>query len=443
MDDLGILRVLTVLLLLAFHTVMLLNCCKILQVRRMRWAFLLAPLNTAAYVATVWLSLDMFIGFLLLLALYMSEHFLLFGKGFTDTIFTTGLMPFLLLCIQGIVIPFLTWEYGITMHTLIDGQYYYNLSLIFSLVLFGFLTLAMNRFFPAERIRLLLSSPGQKRLACTSLYIFYFYLILETYVYYLDFPHVWMLTFHLVTSLVILLGFLVVLWYAIDISAYIEYELKTRQVEKQLQRQVAHYQQYTKYINALRAFKHDYKHMVDIVRRMVEQGEREKALELLGQMNREMEGGLQYQPYSNDVMVDALLQECAGRCADQKVAFSATVEIPKGIGISDLDLCRIFGNLTDNAYEACCQMQPQQHPFIRIQSRQSGGWLTVEVQNAYVGEVQLDQSGWPITQKRDRMEHGLGLRSICEIIERQGGFLQLEVDKERKIFTAKVHFCMP
>ncbi len=433
-----------VLGMFAFHLQSLVYTRRLLAPGRRpsQWLPLACIVNTGVFAVLAWAPVHIFTVYLLMAALYLAENALLFHAKLLHTLFVGVLFPFVLLGVRGVMIPFFALTVGGNLYSVVADPYWYSFSLAVSLFLCCPLLWLQRRMFSDEHLRLLLDCKEQASLACTSLCLLFAYLVLESYVYYYDFPHIWTLAFHLLTSVVAVACFYTVLWYAIDISTYIEYELKTRQVEKQLQRQVSHYQQFTRYIQELRAFKHDYQRMTDAVRWMVEAGERETALELLGQMNSEMENSLHYTRYANHVVVDAILQECAGRCADNSIAFSATVSLPERVGLSDLELCRIFGNLVDNALEACSEVPEGGERFLSLTSSGNGGWATIELRNSFAGEVMLDGEGNPVSRKDDRVQHGIGLVSVRQIVERGGGFLQLEIDPQSHVFVARVHLCV-
>lgn len=439
MDKFDLLKALTVLAALVFHTQVLYHAQGIFCARRRheRWFILTALVNTLLMVLIWWLALPIFTTYSLLSLLYFGEFALLFRPDPAALALVGGLFPFTLLCVCGVMIPLLALLYGTNMYALVADPFRYTLSLFCSIVACCLLLLVMRARFPDERLRLLLGCRNQKRFACYSLCILLAYLILESEVYYYDFPHMWTVTFHLITSVVAFVAFAALLWYAVDISAYIEYELKTRRIEKQLQRQVVHYQQYTRYVAELRAFKHDYKHMMETVRHLVTTDAKEQASTLLGQMSEQMESQLQYTPFSNHMVVDAILQECAGRCSELGVAFAAVANLPASIGLSELSLCRLFGNLADNAFEACAHMTSGER-FIKIESSVRGDWVTIELRNSFSGEIEL-ADGLPVSHKNDSAQHGLGLLSVRSLVESTGGFIKIDIDREHRIFCVRLH----
>ena len=432
------------LLLCGFLTLNLLingyvqNC---LPTQKKRPALLLglAFVNIVTLGVFLWLDLAIFFIYVIFTVLLAADYFFLLRTGFPSLLLLAcGYGPFLLLCAHGVLIPLFALVRGTTMYDVVNDNLSYDVSLLLALLVCILLLCLIGKWMPYERIHLLFRCTDQRRLVCTCLYLLFGYLLLESYVYADRFSGIWIPWFHLITSVISMAAFLMVFWYAVDVSSYIEYELKTRQTEKQLQRQVVHYQQYTKYVNDLRAFKHDYRHMVQTARALLRAGADQKALDLLGQMDDEMESSLRYTRYANHVVVDAILQECAGRCREKGIDFSALVNLPERIGLGDLELCRIFGNLVDNAYEACEKCEAQNR-FIKLDSVVSPDWITVQIRNTFSGKIEL-QDGLPLTDKQDPSQHGVGLSSTRQLIESTGGFMQIEIDPAG-IFTVKLHFC--
>lgn len=434
---------LAIAMLFLFQTQILFYVQKILpeELRRGNMVWLISTVNSLVLSGAFWTNTPLAFLYLLGLALFTAEFVLFFQQKCLDGFLIGGVFIYTTLCLHGFLIPLIALVSGKNMHILVHNRFMYALSVLFTFTICNAAMPIFRRLLTIERVKLLLRCRAQTRLVSTSLCLLLAYLLSETYVYYYNFPLTWTTFFHMLTSLVAQASFYVVLWYSVDISAYIENELKTRQVEKQLHRQVVHYQQYTHYISSLRAFKHDYQRMVETARHLVNIGAQQKALRMLAQMNEEMEHTLQYTQYSNHVVVDAILQECANQCKDSGITFSAILNLPENVGLSDLELCRIFGNLMDNAYEACELVEQTKQPFISIQSGISGDWVTVKLSNSFADTIQL-VDGLPVTRKHNQNEHGIGLASTKQIVEKTGGFMQIEIDKQRCVFSINLHLCM-
>ena len=67
--------------------------------------------------------------------------------------------------------------------------------------------------------------------------------------------------------------------------------------------------------------------------------------------------------------VDALLYQKRRWAENEIIKWECDVQIPKGCCINEFDLCVLFGNILDNALEACERMQRGENCFIDIQAK--------------------------------------------------------------------------
>lgn len=242
---------------------------------------------------------------------------------------------------------------------------------------------------------------------------------------------------HIVLSCI----FLFILDYGVKACFLNELTLRSNTFEKQLTRQLLHYKSYEKYTDSLRVFRHDYKQMMRTVNHFLDNGQIDEARRLIAQINDQMQNRLGvHKKYSNNYLVDAILQDTANLCFEKQIDFSAQVYLPDGIHCSDVNTCRITSNLVNNALEACENINsPDIRPFIRLESALRGDWLTVTVENSFDGKVRLGRDGLPVSTKKDTDNHGMGVRSVHELIEEVGGLMMIDADQKQHVFTVRLH----
>lgn len=412
-------------------------------VERLRrgWYWAAAGCAMGGILALFWFQLPLYLCYTALFGLFVGLTALLAPGQTLGRLITGALAPFLFLCVHGVLIPLLALLRGVGMDRFVEARPGHLVAAALACLCGALLLRLQRRLAGRERMQLLFHCRRQRRMVSGALLVLYFYLVVESWVYYYPFPTAWTPTFHLFTSLVALVTYFLLLWYAVDVSAYIEQELKTRQVEKQLQRQVVHYRQYTQAVRTLRAFKHDCRGMVAAAQRLLADGRLQEAQRLLGQMGQALEAAPREVTFCNHVVVDAILRECAARCGEEGIDFSASVGLPQRVGMDDLELCRIFGNLVENAREACERQPAGQRRWITVHSSVSGDWVTVEVANTYAGQVKLS-GGLPLSGKPGGAEHGLGLLSVRTLVESRGGFLRIDLSRPG-VFRARLHLSAP
>ena len=130
---------------------------------------------------------------------------------------------------------------------------------------------------------------------------------------------------------------------------------------------------------------------------------------------------------TGNTMIDGLLSEKMRKAASENIEISAAVDLHDAKGISDMDLCTIFGNALDNAIEASTRVENKDLRSIMVRCRMQGGSLLLSVQNYFEGEI--SRSGNDILSSKKEPGHGLGLSSIRSAAEKNGGTMTTATDE--------------
>jgi sensor histidine kinase regulating citrate/malate metabolism len=190
-------------------------------------------------------------------------------------------------------------------------------------------------------------------------------------------------------------------------------QLRQRQYELLCQRQSSEQE--------IRRMCHDLKHQLLALRQDPAQAD-----EMLQRVQSTLE---QYQKvvYADNSILNTLLQEKAeaARCAG--IDIQMQMRIPPCEVLDDMDLCMIFGNALDNALEAVRRIEEPGHRFVSISSVSEPGFWMVRFQNPYQGELTL-RGGLPCSSKKDKANHGIGLRSVRTCVEQHGGTMLLSTE---------------
>lgn len=103
------------------------------------------------------------------------------------------------------------------------------------------------------------------------------------------------------------------------------------------------------------------------------------------------------------------------------------------------DIAVILNNALDNAFEACRGLDG--HREISLKSYMKGTLYFIEIENDFDGSVTMDrETGLPITSKKDKRVHGIGLSNIQKCARKYMGDLDIEIrsDGGRKRFMLTV-----
>ena len=129
-------------------------------------------------------------------------------------------------------------------------------------------------------------------------------------------------------------------------------------------------------------------------------------------------------------MVNALLGVKAGQFAEAGLTLDCRCEVPMYISIPGVELCSLFANILDNAYQAASRYEGEERK-VTIASSLQGNVFTVRCQNPCPPED---------APKGKRPGHGLGLEILRDLAERHNGMLETQRDGDR--FTTHVQLVL-
>ena len=220
-------------------------------------------------------------------------------------------------------------------------------------------------------------------------------------------------------------------------------ETKRSDTRRREERYYSYYITQAQTLEEMRRFRHDYKNMLSGLKVLIDSGEYKRASEYLSSIATRFDGmSKKTVSYSDNMLADAVLQNLARRCESAGVTFSGSLSISKEIPLGDPELCTVLSNLADNAFEAV-QKVPEGERFITFSGSRRVKWLTITVENSYDGVLFTDR-GSIVTRKEDRVMHGLGLKSICSIVDAvPGASVRIEPSPEEKIFRVTLLFPRP
>ena len=123
--------------------------------------------------------------------------------------------------------------------------------------------------------------------------------------------------------------------------------------------------------------------------------------------------------YCENEAANLILSSFAARAQHDGIDFRVHAAIPLILPLPDSDLCVLFSNALENALHAGQhQKQAGKPAVVETTAYEKNGRLFVQIANSCSFPVQFDAQGVPTTSQPG---HGLGVRSICAIVEQYGG----------------------
>ena len=123
--------------------------------------------------------------------------------------------------------------------------------------------------------------------------------------------------------------------------------------------------------------------------------------------------------YCENEIVNAIVSHYAYLCESNDIQFDSNLTVPSQKDVSlNSDLCVIFANLLENAYEACMRINSGQDRFIIIKSSLNRKLLTITMDNSFNGDVTKIGDKYRSAKRND---YGIGLASIKSISQQYHG----------------------
>lgn len=157
--------------------------------------------------------------------------------------------------------------------------------------------------------------------------------------------------------------------------------LELEEKNHQLSMQAVQYENLQEKITDARRAKHDVRHHISLIREYVSKGELDALLKYLDGYNDSLPDDSLIR-FCENPAANAVLLYFAQQAKDNDIDYIVNAEIPGNIFVSDTDISVLFGNLIENAIDACKEEHGDDRK-IDIRARLKGSTLCVTVDNTF------------------------------------------------------------
>lgn len=161
--------------------------------------------------------------------------------------------------------------------------------------------------------------------------------------------------------------------------------------------------------------KHDLKNKLFGLHYLVEKQDMEALAEQIGGFCKELEQ-IDESSYSDNPIVDSVLRIKFGVAKAEGIKIETDIRIPKQMQLEHGDIGVLYGNLLDNAIEACCHL-PKDKRYIRLENKFISGKMLLVLENSKTGKRNENLT----TTKKDAYSHGRGIRSVRRVVDKYNG----------------------
>lgn len=229
-----------------------------------------------------------------------------------------------------------------------------------------------------------------------------------------------------------------VLIYRIIVQLVTVYEKNARLTAEnhELELQKMQYDTINERIEDMRSTNHDLRHRVALLRQIRENGDLSALDELISSYPVSI---IHNQPlrYCDNDTVNAVLTYFSELALKNGIDYSVSLTVPEEIFIGKPDLAVMFGNIIENAVEACKFVDGKRYIKITGSYGSAPEQLSFIVENNYKVEPHTDDKGVFLSTKHKG--NGIGINSVRHIVGKYGGESSFMPDNG--VFKVSVLIC--
>lgn len=208
-------------------------------------------------------------------------------------------------------------------------------------------------------------------------------------------------------------------------------QLEQNMLKLQLSRQQQEMRQINENYQKISMMRHDLKNEMRCIRELIVMGKYEKALAYTDAIIQKKIDSVQEPVECSSSIINAVINTKFGEAQKKgiKTFCRILVSVPEEL---EFDFSIILFNLIDNAIEY--EDEQIKEPQISVAISKIAGYFRIIVKNTICESV-LSQNRRLDTHKKDKINHGWGLKSIKDILEEQNGEMDL-YEKENEFIVS-------
>ena len=209
--------------------------------------------------------------------------------------------------------------------------------------------------------------------------------------------------------------------------------LQNALIAKEIEDLKSHVGSVEKYYKDVRAMKHDMNNHLVVVKRLIEQDDRKEAEKYLEAMDAGY--GLNDSTVrTGNPVTDIIISEKKREAEELGIRYEADFEYPAKGNVEAFDICILLSNALTNAMEAARETT---EAYIIVKGWTNRNAFLIDVKNSCSKNLMTDgETGLPVSNKKDREDHGFGLINMKRVAEKYYGTMEIKQDGNEVEMTA-------
>lgn len=180
--------------------------------------------------------------------------------------------------------------------------------------------------------------------------------------------------------------------------------------------------------------RHDLRHHLQYISACIESGKTQHAQTYIRQICSEIEAD-KVTVFCENEAANLIFSAYVKRAESQGIPVKINAVVSRVLPVSESDLCVLLSNALENALHACQKCRDKGAPaVIEVDAYEENWKFFLQIINSCDGDV-LFANGVPVT---DKPGHGMGVRSICAIVERYNGIAAFLIEEGQFILRVSL-----
>ena len=174
------------------------------------------------------------------------------------------------------------------------------------------------------------------------------------------------------------------------------------------------------FVKEMKAVRHDIKNQLLTIMQYADNGKITDIKEYVNMLTHDYLPNVLNYINTNNMAFDAVINSKIAVCNQRKIFMEVNIKQGTNISIPPTEIAVLFGNLLDNAIEAATDTDEKR---ITLSVQKNENYLVILVSNSIKSSV-LEFNRNLETSKPDKDMHGIGIKSIKNIVEKHNGMIQ-------------------
>lgn len=199
-----------------------------------------------------------------------------------------------------------------------------------------------------------------------------------------------------------------------------ETKLKIKLLKQQNENSKKNMENTDAFVNQMKSVRHDIQNQLLTICGYIDSGKIEEAKAYINSLTENALPNIQSLINTDNDAFNAIVNAKIVLCNQKKIFMDVKVKENSLKNLDPIDTGVLFGNLLDNAIEAAEKTAKRR---ISVDVQKSGAYLSILVCNS-IGDSVLKNNQELQTSKRDKELHGIGIKTVRELVRKYDGMIQ-------------------